>query len=306
MTEWFDRIGQQRDWIWRGWQIRYSISRVTGPEVLPPVLLVHGFGAAIEHWRHNIPVLSQSHTVYAIDLLGFGGSRKAKTNYSLALWAEQLYDFWRSLIREPVILMGNSLGSLACAYAAWRYPGMVVGVVFVNLPDVSVRQEAMPPWLQPWVSRLENSLSGPWLIRPLLKFLRQPGVLKPWVKIAYPKTEAVTPELVEILSRPAYDQGAGDTLWALSNSLRQDAFSPAMTTVLAELEIPMLLVWGDRDRMVPFALSERFIGLNPCLTFVPMVGAGHCPHDECPEEFHAIVLPWLEQFAPDPVMSSTD
>lgn len=78
----------------------------------PPLILLHGFGASIEQWRHNISVLSQQHRVYALDLLGFGASRKAYTQYGVNLWREQIYDFWRTFIGVPAILVGNSLGSL--------------------------------------------------------------------------------------------------------------------------------------------------------------------------------------------------
>ncbi|NEO86548.1 MAG: alpha/beta fold hydrolase, partial [Spirulina sp. SIO3F2] len=153
----------------------------------------------------------------------------------------------------------------------------------------------MPGWLAPWVYRLESLLSGPWIIKPLIRILRRPAVLRPWIKIAYPRSEAVTNELVEILSRPAYDHGAGNTLWALSSSLRRAEFSTSITEAIATLQIPILLVWGERDHMVPFSLAQRFVGLNSRLMFVPMPQAGHCPHDEYPDDFHAILFPWLEQ-----------
>ena len=63
------------------------------PQVLerPALLLVHGFGASTDHWRHNIPVLAQTHEVHAVDLLGFGRSAKpAGLTYGGALWRDQL------------------------------------------------------------------------------------------------------------------------------------------------------------------------------------------------------------------------
>lgn len=57
-------------WLWNGHKINYV--DVGGGESKPPLLLIHGFGASIYHWRDNIPSLSQNYHVYAIDLLGFG------------------------------------------------------------------------------------------------------------------------------------------------------------------------------------------------------------------------------------------
>lgn len=294
---WEQRIGRQRDWIWRGWPVRYSFTPApaAGGTGLP-VILIHGFGAAIEHWRHNIPVLRGDRPVYALDLLGFGGSRKAKTRYSLDLWVEQVHDFWATWIRRPVVLVGNSLGSLVCALAAARYPEMVAGVALINLPDVALSQGAIPGPLRPVVNGIERLFTPPWLLKLLLAWVRRPAVIRPWVTLAYPRREAVDAELVQILSNPAYDQGAGDTLVALFHSLRGADFSPPMTTVLAELTQPILLLWGEGDRFVPFALSHHFRHLNPRLEFVALPGAGHCPQDECPDIFHQALLPWLAQF----------
>ncbi|MGL5074836.1 MAG: alpha/beta fold hydrolase, partial [Waterburya sp.] len=109
---WHERVGYQRDWVWRGWQTRYSFLRAKkrpSSNQQPPIIFIHGFGASIEHWRYNLPVIAQQYNVYALDLLGFGASRKADVEYSAALWTEQLHDFWETFIGIPVILVGNSI-----------------------------------------------------------------------------------------------------------------------------------------------------------------------------------------------------
>ena len=84
--------------------------------------------------------LSQNHNVYALDMLGFGASRKAQVNYKIDLWVEQVYDFWRTFIQQPIVLVGNSIGSLVCLAAAAAHPEMVKGVVMIGLPDMSARE----------------------------------------------------------------------------------------------------------------------------------------------------------------------
>lgn len=292
-VQWQQRIGHQRDWVWRGWQIRYSFQRTARGSTRPPLILIHGFGAAIEHWRNNIPTLSQVHTVYALDLLGFGASRKVETPYRVDLWVEQVYDFWQTFVREPIVLVGNSIGSLVCLAAAARYPEMVKAIALLNLPDVSLRQEALPRWLAPIVNTLESAIASPVVLKALLRVLRRPAAIRRWASLAYEDETAVNDELIAILSRPAYDEGAGDTFSSLFKAIRQPQFAPPATELLPQLEIPILLLWGYQDRMVPFQLARSFLELNPRLELVELNPAGHCPHDECPDRFNPLLLEWL-------------
>ncbi len=295
ITPWERRIGRQRDWMWRGWQIRYSYLHpiVTPQTAKPPLIFLHGFGAAIEQWRHNIPVLAQDYSIYALDLLGFGGSSKAAANYSAYLWAEQVYDFWQTFIRQPVVLVGNSIGSLVGLTAAATYPEMVAGLAMLSLPDISLRQEALPKRLQPLVTTLENLFASPVLLRGLFQVLRRPSIIRRWAAIAYEDKSALTDELIEILLAPAYDEGAARTFCLLFENVRKPKFAPPARAILPNLTIPMLLVWGLRDRMVPPSLAPILAGLNPLITLVELDGAGHCPHDECPDYFNSILLDWL-------------
>jgi pimeloyl-ACP methyl ester carboxylesterase len=295
LANWPERIGQQREWSWRGWQIRYSFqSSVRGKSSLPPLLLLHGFGAALEHWRHNIPDLSQATNVYALDLLGFGGSRKANTSYSAYLWSQQVYDFWRQFIGCPVVLVGNSIGSLVCLTAAYQFPEMVAGIVMLSLPDVSLRQTALPALIQPWITRLENAVAAPALLTLLFRFLRRPGVIQRWAAIAYSNPQAVTPELVQIISRPPQDEGADQAFCRLCEAVHQPGFAPPAAEILPLLTLPILLIWGQEDRMVPPSLAKGFAGLNHRIELQEWPQVGHCPQDECPERFNQTLLIWLE------------
>ena len=293
---WHQRIGAQRDWVWRGWQTRYTYVRASqaNGEPTTPLILIHGFGASVEHWRQNIPALSHKHAVYALDLLGFGASRKAPADYKVDLWVQQVYDFWQTFIGQPVVLVGNSIGSLVCLVAAAAHPDMVSGIALLNLPDVSLREEALPGWLQPIINGLEGMVASPPLLRTLFKVLRRPSVVRRWAGIAYASRASVTDELVEILAIPAQDEGATKTFSTLFQAVRKPQFAPPVKTVLPTLKIPILLIWGSQDRMVPSSLAKSFLGLNPQLELVELDKAGHCPHDECPEQFNQILLYWIE------------
>ena len=93
-------------WIWQGHQIRYAVEGAGRP-----LILIHGFGASMGHWRKNIPVLAEAgYKVFAIDLLGFGRSDKALIPYSVELWEEMLADFWTAKVQEPACLLVTLLG----------------------------------------------------------------------------------------------------------------------------------------------------------------------------------------------------
>ena len=293
---WQERIGNQRDWVWRGWQIRYSYLRAKklNTNFQPPLILIHGFGASIEHWRNNIPALAQQHTVYALDLLGFGASRKADTDYSAALWTEQIHDFWQTFIGVPVVLVGNSIGSLVCLNATAAYPEMGEGLVMLSLPDVSVREDMLPKAFRPIVTAIENLFASPLLIKNLLKIVRRPIIIRKWAGVAYPNNAAITDELVEILSSPAYDEGSEQTLFRLSRSVRKASFAQSARVLLPQITVPMLLIWGLQDKMIPPKQARAIAKLNSRIELVELENVGHCPHDEYPEQFNSLLLDWLK------------
>ena len=115
-------------WTWEGMEVSYLACPSTASGT--PVLLIHGFGACKEHWRHNVSALQANRTVYAIDLIGFGGSAKPRSRlrdepadahairYGIELWAQQVADFVVQHIGGPVQLVGNSIGGVVALAAA--------------------------------------------------------------------------------------------------------------------------------------------------------------------------------------------
>lgn len=271
------------------------------------MILLHGFGASIGHWRHNLTELAQHHTVYALDMLGFGASEKAAAPYDAAFWVEQVYDFWRTFIRQPVVLVGNSIGSLICLAAAAKYPEMVQGMVMISLPDPSVREEAMPKALRPVVAAIESLFTSPLLLKPVFRIMRRPSVVRNWAAIAYANRDAVTDELVEILTGPAQDRGSAQAFCAILKSMVSAQFGPSVKAVLPTLKIPMLLLWGQQDRMIPTYLARQFLECNPELQIIQLDKGGHCLHDEIPDQVNPLILDWIASWRSDrPVPQAVD
>ncbi len=298
-------IGKQRDWVWRGWQIRYTFKRVA-PEYQHsdvPLILIHGFGASILHWRKNIPILSEKHTVYALDLLGFGASQKPFTRYQIQLWSQLVHDFWQTFIGTPVVLVGNSLGSLVSLYTSVTYPEMVKGLVMLNLPDVGqnrTKSEVETNTPQNWGAggqkqhKILQSCSA-LLIRLIFYIVRQPAIIRSALKSAYVDQSAVTDELVKIIATPPQDQGAARALIALTQFMNQPPLPPPASFLLSQLQIPTLLIWGKGDRLVPPSLAPKLVQQNPHIELLLLDNIGHCPQDENPTQFNQILLEWLKR-----------
>lgn len=294
---WQQRIGNQRDWVWRGWQTRYTYIRPSSlqPESTPLILL-HGFGTSIGHWRQNLAVLGEYHTVYALDMLGFGASQKAPVSYKVSLWVEQVYDFWRTFIQQPVVLIGNSIGSLVTLTAAARHPDMVKGIVMLSLPDPSLEEEAVPSFLRPVVVAIKSVVASPPVLKTVFRVVRQPAIARRWASLAYANPESVTDELVDILIGPAQDRGSARAFAATIKAITSSETGINVKILLSNLKIAMLLIWGEKDRMIPPRLARKFVEYNPdYLQLIQIENAGHCPHDECPEQVNDVVLAWMRQ-----------
>lgn len=297
---WQQKVGNQRDWVWRGWQTRYTYIRPRNPidnncAKSLPLMLLHGFGASIGHWRHNLEILGDRHTVYALDMLGFGASEKAPANYSVDLWVEQIYDFWKVFIRKPVILVGNSIGSLISLAAAAKYPEMVEGLVMMSLPDPNIEKEAIPAFLYPLVATIKSLVANPLLIKPVFYLIRRPNILRRGATFAYANPEAVTDELIEILAQPTQDRGSARALTALVVAQNNPDYSPNVKKLLSTITIPMLLIWGEKDRIIPPALAAEFVRHNENIQLLTLENVGHCPHDECPEQVNQAILDWIDK-----------
>jgi haloalkane dehalogenase len=264
---------------------------------LPPILLIHGFGAALDQWRDNIPTLAQDRTVYAIDLLGFGASEKPPTHYSIYLWVEQVVEFWRKFIGVPMVIIGNSIGALVAAIAASQYPEIAAGVVTISLPDIDAFQAIVPKALQP-IERTTKAIVSALLVKPIFYFVRQPWVIRAVLRgIVYSNRHRVDTQLVDIIAKPARDRQAAEAFLRLNRSLNLPNYSPNLVEALRNLQAPLLILWGKSDRLIPPSEGKRLVQYAANATLVYLDGLGHCAHDDDPPRVNQEILDWVSSLA---------
>lgn len=281
-------------WQWRDQLIYYVRAGERHPQ-RPPLLLVHGFGASTDHWRKNIQGLKSDFEVWAIDLLGFGRSAKPKREYSGQLWRDQLQDFITEVIGQPVILAGNSLGGYASLCVASQCPSTAKGLILLNSagPFTETDPRPEPPLWKKAVSTTMRSLfRQDWVSFLIFQWTRRRSVIRKTLLKVYLDPSAVTDQLVEEIYRPSCDPGAAQVFASVFKSPQGEK----VDVLLNQLSCPLLLIWGEGDPWMNCReRSRKFHQYYPQLQEY-FLQAGHCPHDEVPEQVNNLIRSWvLEQ-----------
>jgi pimeloyl-ACP methyl ester carboxylesterase len=283
---------QSQTWTWQGFAIRYQQSGETGT----PILCIHGFGASSDHWRKNLPSFGEQHRAYAIDLIGFGGSDKPFPNdpiaYTFETWSQQIIDFCREVIGEPVYLVANSIGCVVAMQAAVDAPDWVQGIVMINcsLRMLHERRRNEIPWHQRLSTPMVQSLLGyPPIGRFFFSRIARPKVIRNLLGQAYKRPEAVTDELIEAILKPAQSEGAADVFLAFVRYSQ----GPLPEDLLPQLQCPAWVIWGQDDPWEPVDMGRQFMDYPTVQALKELKGVGHCPQDEAPELVNPLVLEWV-------------
>ncbi len=277
-------------WDWQGHSIQYTVMGAG-----QPLVLVHGFGASIGHWRKNIPVLAQAgYQVFAIDLLGFGGSAKPALNYTVDLWVELLRDFWAANIGKPTVFAGNSIGGLLCLMVLAQHPEIAAGGVLLNpAGGLNHRPEELSPPLRFVMGTFSKLVGSKQFGRWMFDQVRQKHRIRNSLKQVYRDAEAITDELVDLLHEPSCDPGAQQVF----ASVLMAPPGPKPTELLPKIQVPLLVIWGEADPWTPIAGSQVYQSLvgTQSVEFVSIPNTGHCPHDERPEVVNSLMIQWLDR-----------
>lgn len=278
-------------WQWRGQSIYYVKAGDRHPD-RPPLLLVHGFGASTDHWRKNLAGLSSEFEVWAIDLLGFGRSAKADVPYSATLWRDQLHEFITEVIGQPVVLAGNSIGGYTALCVAAQRSESVAGLVLLN-PAGSFTETQPPTKPDPFREVFFN-LARSVVLMPLpswllFQYVRQRSMIRKTLSQVYLDQTAVTEQLVEDIYRPSCDPGAATVFAAVFKAPPGEKND----VLLSQMSCPLLMLWGEGDPWVNArGRGARFRQHYPHLTEY-YLQAGHCPHDEVPDQVNALLKDWV-------------
>ena len=281
-------IGGEEGWFkWRGHRVAYTV-RGQGP----PILLVHSLHAAAwsYEWRANVDALSRYHTIYTVDLLGFGRSARPATRYTAQLFLALLSDFAARVIGVPCTLAGSGLTAAYATVLGARDPGRFPSLVLIE-PVGLVRLNDDSSDAADSVSRV--AIGTPVFGTAVFNTLVSDRSIRQYLEEVYADNKLVTDELVHVYYEAAHQPGAKHAPAALmANQLNVDVRSS-----LRRLAQPALLVWGEQATVTPVEELRAFKVLKPDFEVAVLHPAGDLPHSERAEEFNQLVLDFLHRAA---------
>ena len=260
------------------------------------VLLIHGFGASTDHWRFNIPVLSSKYEVHAIDLLGFGKSPKPNdVDYSGALWKDQAVAYVKEVIQKPTVIVGNSLGGYAALAAGAELNEFSAGVILLNAAGYFSEEKLVKKnMLQTSIETVAGIfLKNIVLQRLIFENMRNPKNIKKTLNQVYVDKKNVDDYLVESIRNPSLDIGAFNVFRSVFNPSGPQG--EPLDTLFNKLNAPLLLLWGNKDPWMNTPKKrDLYKKYTPANTTEVILNAGHCPHDEIPDQVNNHILDWLK------------
>lgn len=264
--------------------IHYKVSG----EGEPTFLLLHGFGASTASWHAVMEPLGELGTAIAYDRPAFGLTSRPLTwegenPYSTATQPRLALSLLEHVGREHAILVGNSAGGTLALHLALQYPERVDALILIS-PAVYTGGGA-PSFIRPLLRTPQLDRIGPLLVRQLL------GRGATLLDSAWHDPSRITPEMQEGYTKPLRAENWDRALWEMT--LATDY--PDLVMQLENVRMPVLIITGDDDRIVPTADSVRLAGAIPGAKLVVVPNSGHVAHEETPEAVMIAIKDFLSE-----------
>jgi pimeloyl-ACP methyl ester carboxylesterase len=259
----------------------------------PPVVLIHGITSSADTWAAAMRGLAREHSLIAPDLLGHGASAKPRGDYSLGAYASGVRDLLAALGHDRVTIVGHSLGGGVAMQFAYQFPERTERLVLVSSGglgrevNVLLRAAALPgaelvlPWLVPgWLGRVADGAG--WAGARLGLRLRQDlgEMVRGFLSLGDAEARAAFLHTLRAVIDPGGQRVSGhDRLYLAAN-------------------LPTLLVWGERDPIIPVAHGHAAHAAMPGSQLEVFAASGHFPHMDDTVRFVEVMRDFLATTAP--------
>lgn len=252
----------------------------------PMMLLLHGFAASEFSWREVMLPLAQLGTVIAYDRPAFGLTERplkwmGDNPYGAEFQVDMIWAMMEAKQVQQAILIGNSAGGTIATYAALQRPERVQALVLV---DAAIYEGGSSSGVMDWVLRTPQvQRLGPLLVRSVQSWGMN------FARSAWHDPSKITPEIWEGYLKPLKANDWDRGLWEFT----QAPHASGLSARLSKIRLPVLVITGDDDRIVPTQSSIRLARELPNARLVVIPNCGHVPHEECPTEFMQAVTDFL-------------
>lgn len=251
----------------------------------PGLVLLHHFYGNVFTWRHVLAELSTSHRVTAFDRPAFGLTERLTREdwvegnpYTRATSAAITVELMDHLGMDQAVLVGSSAGGTAALEVVARYPERVRALVLIS-PAITGDVGA-PPQLRSLLSAPHVRQLAPRLISRLAGGITAERVSRSW---AVPSR--ATAEDVEAYTRPLGVSGWEEALYELFVSEPP----PDLRPVLRRIDVPTVVIGGDRDTVITPTSNRRTAAAIPAARYVELEHCGHTPQEECPQALVEVI-----------------
>jgi pimeloyl-ACP methyl ester carboxylesterase len=256
----------------------------------PAIILLHGFGASVFSWREVMDPLAEIGTVYAYDRPGFGlterpieGEWQGLNPYSQEGQVKMLADFMDSQGIENAILVGNSVGGTIATAFSLKYPDRVQALVEVGAAIYPNGEGMIPSWAGFLLNTPQAERIGPWFMRSIRNW--GPDLIKTAWHDPKRIPEAVISGYQVPLMVDRWDRGLFEIL--------RGRGAVDLSSNLMGIQVPVLVITGDDDRIVPSNLSVKLASEIPGAELKVLPNCGHVPQEECPQAFLDSIIPYI-------------
>jgi pimeloyl-ACP methyl ester carboxylesterase len=259
----------------------------------PALLLLHGIGDSSECWLPVMRDLARDHTVVAPDLLGHGASAKPRADYSVAAYANGMRDLLDVLGIDRVTVVGHSLGGGVAAQFAYQFPERCERLVLVATGGVGPE---VTPLLRLAAAPLADVLLTPAGWPFVLPAVQGALAVADTLGLALARDRRHVVRLLAGLPTPGARAAFVRTLRSVVD-WRGQVVTMLDRCYLTD-SLPKLLVWGDRDAVVPPAHARKAHDAMPGARLEVFADAGHFPHHDDPGRFVALVRDFMATTEP--------
>jgi pimeloyl-ACP methyl ester carboxylesterase len=267
----------------------------------PAIVLVHGLGGSHLNWDLFAPLLTAHARVWALDLPGFGRSEPGARKASVSANARALDRFLTEVVGEPAVLVGNSMGGMLSILATGERPEAVTGLVLLD-PAVPGPRRATDPLVALMFAVYAIPLVGERVMRRRRTRQSELARVRETLTLVGVDPDSIPPEVIDrsvtLLQEREDVEGMDRAFLAAARSLLRLLVDPrSYRKAMASIRVPVLLVHGDRDRLVPVAAARDIARRHPDWRYLEMADVGHVPQLQEPEKLAAEVLGWLDDTA---------